>query len=82
MCANFTVDGEGKPVVNTNGQEIGIVRDVDAGVACVEPGPEMTDSIKSRLRRDREVADGMENYRIDEEYVNEVTPEEIRLQRF
>ena len=82
MCANFTVDDEGKPVVNTNGAEIGVVQDVDAGVAYVEPGPEMTDSIKSRLRRNREVADGMENYQLDEEYVDEVTAAEIRLQRF
>ena len=42
----------------------------------------MTDSIKSRLQRDREVADGMENYQLDEEYVDEVTADEIRLQRF
>ncbi|ELY40228.1 PRC-barrel domain-containing protein [Natronorubrum tibetense] len=47
MCATFTVDDEGKPVVNTNGKEIGVVQDVDAGVAYVEPGAEMTDSIKS-----------------------------------
>ncbi|WP_226480035.1 hypothetical protein [Natrinema amylolyticum] len=82
MCANLTVDDEGKRVVNTNGKEIGVVQDVDAGVAYVEPGPEMTDSIKSRLRRDRDVADGMENYRLDEEYINEITADEIRLQRF
>ncbi|MXV61973.1 hypothetical protein GS429_07860 [Natronorubrum sp. JWXQ-INN-674] len=82
MCANFTVDDEGKSVVNTNGKEIGVVQDVEAGVAYVEPGPEMTDSIKSRLRRDRDVADGMENYQIDEDYVDEITGGEVRLQRF
>lgn len=82
MCANFTVDDEGKSVVNTNGKEIGIVQDVDAGVAYVEPGPEMTESIKSRLRRDRDVADGMENYQLDEDHVDEITANEVRLQRF
>lgn len=82
MCPNLTVDDEGKPIVNTNGQEIGVVRDVEAGVAYVEPGPEMTDSIKSRLHRDRDVADGMETFQLDEEYIDEITGDEIRLQRF
>lgn len=82
MCATLTVDDEGKRVLNTNGKEIGIVRDVDAGVAYVEPGPEMAESIKSRLRRDREIADGMENYRLDEDHIDEITEHEIRLQRF
>ncbi|WP_338141402.1 hypothetical protein [Natrinema salifodinae] len=82
MCANLTVDDEGKRVVNTNGKAVGVVKDVEAGVAYVEPGPEMTDSIKSRLRRDRDVADGMENFQLDEDYVDEITGDEIRLQRF
>ncbi|QLK27012.1 PRC-barrel domain-containing protein [Natrinema zhouii] len=82
MCANLTVDDEGKRVVNTNGKEIGVVQDIDADVAYVEPGPEMSESIKSRLRRDREIADGMENYRLDEDYIDEITEHEIRLQRF
>jgi len=47
MCANLTVDDEGKRVVNTNGKEIGVVQEVDAGVAYVEPGSEMAESIKS-----------------------------------
>ncbi|WP_222918111.1 hypothetical protein [Natrinema sp. SYSU A 869] len=81
MCANLTVDDEGKRVVNTNGKEIGVVQDVDAGVAYVEPGSEMTDSIKSRLRRERDIADGMENYQVDEDYIDEITADEIRLQR-
>ncbi|MFC6769230.1 hypothetical protein [Natrinema soli] len=82
MCATLTVDDEGKRVLNTNGKEIGVVRDVDAGVAYVEPGPEMAESIKSRLRRNREIADGMENYRLDEDHIDEITEHEIRLQRF
>ncbi|QCS41866.1 hypothetical protein [Natrinema versiforme] len=82
MCANLTVDDEGKRIVNTNGRAVGVVRDVDAGVAYVEPGPEMTDSIKSRLRRDRDVAGGTETYQLDEDYIDEITGDEIRLQRF
>ncbi|WP_090611526.1 hypothetical protein [Natrinema salaciae] len=62
-------------------EDTDVVRDVEAGVAWVEPGPEMTDSIKSRPRRDRDVADGMENYRLDEDPVDEVTGDEIRLRR-
>ena len=82
MCANLTVDDEGKRIVNTNGKEIGVVETVEMGVAYVEPGPEMADSIKSRLRRDRDVADGMENYQLDEDHIDEITDDELRLQRF
>ncbi|WP_126661804.1 hypothetical protein [Haloterrigena salifodinae] len=82
MCANLTVDEEGKRVVNTNGKEIGVIDEVGAGVAYVEPGAEMSDSIKSRLHRDRDVADGMERFKLDEDYVDEITGDEVRLQRF
>lgn len=82
MCANLTVDDEGKRVVDTNGKEIGVVDEVGAGVAFVEPGPEMSESIKSRLHRDREVTDGMERYHLDEDHVDEITAEAVRLQRF
>lgn len=82
MCATLTADDEGKRVVDTNGTEIGVVDDVEAGVAYVEPRPGMADSIKSRLRRDRDVADGMERFQLDEDYVDEITAGEVRLQRF
>ncbi|NUB93117.1 hypothetical protein HTZ84_01375 [Haloterrigena sp. SYSU A558-1] len=82
MCANLTVDEEGKRVVNTNGKEIGVIDEVGAGVAYVEPGAEMSDSIKSRLHRDRDVADGTERFQLDEDYVDEITGDEVRLQRF
>ena len=82
MCANFTVDDEGKSVVDTNGKEIGVIDDVDAGVAYVEPGPEMPESIKSRLHRNRDVAGGMETFQLDEDHVDEITGDEVLLQRF
>ena len=82
MCANLTRDEEGKRVVDTNGKEIGVVDEVGVGVAYVEPGPELPESIKSRLSRDRDVAGGMERYELDEDYIDEITNDEIRLQRF
>ena len=82
MCANLTVDDEGKRVLNTNGKEIGVVDEVGASVAFVEPGAEMPESIKSRLSRDRDVAGGMERYQLDEDHIDEITKNEIRLQRF
>ncbi|WP_436344956.1 hypothetical protein [Natronorubrum sp. FCH18a] len=82
MCANLTVDDEEKPVVNTNGKEIGVIDEVGAGVAYVEPGPEMSESIKSRLHRDRDIAGGMERYQLDEDHIDEITADEIQLQRF
>lgn len=82
MCANLTVDDEGKRVVDTNGREIGVVDEVEMGVAYVEPGVELPESIKSRLHRDRDVAGGMERYQLDEDHVDEITDDEVRLQRF
>ncbi|WP_121741305.1 hypothetical protein [Natronorubrum halophilum] len=82
MCATLTVDDEEKRVVNTNGEEIGTIDEVGTGVAYVEPGPEMAESIKSRLRRDRDVAGGMERYHLDEDHIEEITGDEVRLQQF
>ena len=82
MSPDLTIDEEGKRVVNTNGEEIGVIDEVGAGVAYVEPGAEMSESIKSRLQRDRDVAGGMERYQLDEDHVDEITDDEVRLQRF
>lgn len=79
MSPDFTTDDEGKPIVTANGDQIGTVRDVDVRTAIVEPGPDLSDSIKSRLGWR---ATETETYRLNEEYVDEITDDEIRIQRF
>lgn len=81
MSVTFTVDDEGKRVVDTNGTEIGTVDEIGAGIALVEPGPGLSESVKARLSRDRAVTDGMERYQLDEDHVDEITVDEVRLQR-
>jgi len=72
----MTADDEGKPVVNSAGDEIGIVSDVRNGNAHVKPDPSLTDKIKSKLGWDQ--ADE-ESYRLEDERVDSVTDDEIRL---
>ncbi|AGB36178.1 PRC-barrel domain-containing protein [Natronococcus occultus] len=78
MCATFTAEDEGKDVVNDNGDQIGIVTEVDAGTAYVDPDPNVTDTFKSQLGwgdADEEA------YPLDENNVKAVTDREIRLKR-
>ncbi|WP_306055495.1 PRC-barrel domain containing protein [Natronococcus wangiae] len=78
MCATFTGDDEGKRVVNANGDAVGIVSDVERGTAYVDPDPGITDTIKSRLGWGD--ADE-ETYPLNDDNVNAVTGDEIRLKR-
>lgn len=78
MCASFTDDDEGKRVVNANGEEIGVVKQVEAGTVHVDPDPGMADSIKSKLGWGDTDED---TYALDSDNVESVTDDEIRLQR-
>lgn len=78
MCATFTGDDEGKRVVNDNGDDIGIVSEVDDGTAYVDPDPGITDTFKSRLGWGD--ADE-ETYSLDQRNVEAITNDEIRLKR-
>ncbi|QFU83572.1 hypothetical protein [Natronorubrum aibiense] len=49
MTPEFTDDDIGKRVVNANGEEVGLVADVEHGTAHVEPDPGITDTIKAKL---------------------------------
>ena len=72
----LTEDDEGKSVVNSMGDEIGIVSEVRNGNAHVKPDPGITDKIKSKLGWDG--ADE-ESFRLDAERIDTVTDDEIRL---
>lgn len=76
MVHNFTEEDEGKKVIGATGDEIGIVSGVRGGTAYVDPDPGLTDSLKSRLGWGDVDQD---DYPLDEEFVENVTDDEIRL---
>ncbi|WP_223174690.1 hypothetical protein [Natrinema hispanicum] len=78
MSQQFTDDDIGKRVVNADGDEVGMVADVEHGTAHVEPDPGITDSIKARLGWSES---GEDTYPLQEEAVGRVTDDEIRLSR-
>ncbi|WP_458204665.1 PRC-barrel domain containing protein [Haladaptatus sp. NG-SE-30] len=75
--SEITDDEEGKKVVDQNGDQVGIVADVEHGTAHIEPDPGLTDKVKSKLGwGDRDE----DTYPLQEEAVDSVTDDEIRLQ--
>lgn len=79
MASNttFTESDQGKQVVNNSGNTIGRVVEVEGGRAYVDPDPDVTDSIMSKLgwgSRDEEA------YPIDSDRVADITDDEIRLE--
>ena len=45
----LTGDDEGKPVITSNGDQIGSIATVERGKAYVDPNPGLTDTIRSKL---------------------------------
>ena len=73
---NITSEDEGKHVVSANGDEIGMVTEVDGDTAHVDPDPGITDTIRSKLGwgdADRE------NYMLPSDQISTITDDEIRL---
>ncbi|RQG96593.1 PRC-barrel domain containing protein [Natrarchaeobius chitinivorans] len=79
MVAKFTSDDEGKRVVDADGEQIGIVETVEGGIPHVDPDPGMTDTIKSKLGWGDS---DEETYRLNEQNVESITDDEIRIERF
>jgi hypothetical protein len=78
MPQNLTDDDEGKEVVTTEGEKIGIIKSVERGTAHVDPDPGMTDELKSKMGwGDRDE----DTYRLDENSVETVTDDNIRINR-
>ena len=46
---NITDDDAGKPVVNSKGDKIGMIKEVRNGTAYVDPDTGIADSIRSKL---------------------------------
>lgn len=73
----LTEDDEGKRVINSRGEEVGRVIEVVNGTAHVDPDPGMTEKLMSKLGWGDE--DDTETYRLDENSIEAVTSNEIRL---
>lgn len=70
-----STDDEGKSVVDSTGEKIGIVNAVEGGTIHVESDPGLTDSIKATLGW----GDTEGTQTIDEAHVAEITDDTIRL---
>ena len=73
---NITDDDEGKRVVNSTGEKIGMVTGVRAGTAYVDPDPGITDSIRSKLGWGDVDQD---DFALQEDRIEAITDDEIRL---
>lgn len=72
----LTEKDEGKSVVNSRGDEVGRVVEIDHGAAHVEPDPGLTDTIKAKMGW----AEGdEETYQVDEDSIDSVSENEVRL---
>lgn len=73
----LTEQDEGKQVVNSHGDKVGRVMSVEGGSAHVDPDPDLTDTVKSKLGwGDTHDED---TYRLDQDDIASVTDDEIRL---
>lgn len=77
--AQLTEDDEGKRVVSTDGEKIGIIAEVRGGTAYVDADPGMFDTIKAKLNWGDIDQD---TYPLNADDVARVTDDEVRLRQF
>lgn len=75
-AVTFTESDEGKVVVDTQRDKIGRVIEVKGGSAYVDPDPDLSDTIMSKLGWG---AADEDNYRLDSSTIDSVTDDEIRI---
>jgi len=73
---NITDSDEGKKVVDSGGEEIGRVVEVSGGQAHVEPDPDVSDAVMSKLGWGSR---GEDSFPLDESDIDSVTDDEIRI---
>ena len=73
---SFDDDDVGKPVVNSEGEQIGMIVEVRHGTAYVDPDPGMVDTIKSKLGWEDTDED---DYPLQDGQVSLVTDDEVHL---
>ncbi|MFC7143088.1 PRC-barrel domain containing protein [Halosimplex aquaticum] len=69
-------DDQGKPIVDENGEKIGVVSEVRAGTAYVDPDPGITDTVSSKLGWSDADED---DYPLPADEIAVITDDEIRL---
>ena len=74
--ATLSDSDEGKKVVNARSENIGRVIEVDGGTAHVDPDPDLTDTVKSKLGWGES---DEETYRLQGSRIDTVTDDEVRL---
>lgn len=73
----LTEGDQGKHVISSSGDEIGRIVEVKAGDAYVDPDPDLTDTIQSKLGwGDKKTED---TFRLDASKVHTVTDDEVRV---
>jgi len=72
----LTADDKGKRVVNVNGESIGVISGFSGGQAFVDPDPDITDKILSKLGWQDPDAD---DYVLDPGHVEQVTDDKVYL---
>lgn len=73
---NMTEDDEGKAVVDSTGEKIGMVTGVEGGTAYVDPDPGITDSIRSTLGWSDVDQD---DFALQGDRIDTITDDEVRL---
>lgn len=73
---HITDDDEGKLVVDSQGQEIGMITEVRSGTAYVSADPGLADTIRSKLGWGDADED---DYPLEETRIHTVTDDEVRL---
>lgn len=76
---SFSEEDEGKNVVDSTGEKVGIVSEVRAGTAYIDPDPGLMDQMKSRLGWGDVDED---TYPLDAGDVTDITDDEIRIRHF
>lgn len=74
--SHVTEDDEGKRVVNTSGDKMGRISNVEGGKAFVDPDPGVTDTIRSKLGWGKEDQD---DYQLHADRIDTITDNEVRL---
>jgi sporulation protein YlmC with PRC-barrel domain len=72
----LTEDDEGKAVVDSHGEKIGMVTEVESGTAHVSADPGIADTIRSKLGWGDSDED---DYALEADRIHTVTDDEIRL---
>lgn len=74
--SNLTNEDKGKRVVNSSGDKIGVVSDVEGNAAHVNPEAGLSDSIRSKLGWD----DSQDSKQmLPSDRIQEVTDDEVKL---